>query len=905
MIGNKLQHYTITAKIGEGGMGEVYRAEDSKLGREVAIKVLPADTAKDPERLRRFDQEARAASALNHPNILTVYDLGTEGDAPFIVMELLEGESLRARLARETLPVQKVIEIAVQIARGLAAAHERGIVHRDLKPENVFLTNDGHVKILDFGLAKLRPDAGTLGENDGDTAETATGPGVILGTAGYMAPEQVRGEVADHRTDLFAFGAILYEMLAGQRAFSGDTSIETLNAILKNSPDEFDAAGRGVPPSLQRTVQRCLEKRPEDRFQSSRDLAFDLETIEKTSSSHTAGLSGLGGAPDRMTKRERRWMLAAAVLGAAFVGLAAALILGGGAPQTTRGPIRFEVPPPPDTLFTSPELGGAAVLSPDGRTLLFVSKSGGASSTRLWVRPLDAVDSREVPGTEGAEYPFWSPDSRIIAFFADGALKRVELAGGPPQTICEAPTGRGGSWGADGTIVFAPVASGALSRVAADGFGEPQPLTELDQSRGEISHRFPAFLEGDRRFLYLAKAVANENEGIYLGSLDGEPARLLVPGPFNGVQAPPNFILYPREGALVARELDPRSAELEGEQMLVAPALNLATLSRGYATFSAARGGVLAYQTGEARTVVETRLVWMDREGNEIGLTSPPGSAYGDPAVSPDGTQIVANFEVEGLGTQDLSLIDVATGHVSRLTFDQTDEWCPVWSPDGREIAYGCGSGGSSETICVKAASGAGEARVVLDHDRAARPTDWSADGRFIIFESGPRASGRDLWVLPVEAGGFGAPFPFVATEADEYMGQLSPDGAWMAYVSKESGRPEVYVRPFSEGGGRWQISFDGGTQPRWRGDGKEIFYAGLDQTIVAVPVETGQAGFRTGRAEPLFQVPLLVNSIGTDDFVPSPDGRRFLVAYAIEESGLPTPITVVLDWDAAVTSER
>jgi Tol biopolymer transport system component len=719
-----------------------------------------------------------------------------------------------------------------------------------------------------------------------------------------MAPEQVRGEVADHRTDLFAFGAILYEMLTGQRAFRGDSSIETLNAILKDAPEDLSASGRAAPPALGRIVHRCLEKRPEDRFQSSRDLAFDLETLEKTSSSQSVGVSALGGAPAPRSRREKLWMGAAAVLGLLAAGLAAGLVITSGSPVAERAPVRFQIHPPPDALFTSPEIGGAVALSPDGRNLLFVvTRTGGA--TELWMRPLDEVEARQVPGTEGAQYPFWSPDSRSIGFFADGHLKRVDLLGSPPQTVCAAPSGRGGSWGSDDIIIFAAEAGGPLSRVPANGLSPPEPLTALDASRGESSHRFPAFYGEGRRFMFLAKASGPENEGVFVGSLDGDPPRLLVPGPFNAVHAPPEFVLYSREGALVARSLDDRSVELEGDQVLVAPSLTRATRSRGYASFSAARGGVLAYQPGGATGITDTHMGWVDRDGREVGTVYPPGTAFRDQALSPDGTLIAVNAEDEETGTHDLYIVDAATGHATRLTFEPTHEWLPVWSPDGQQIAYGSTQGEGAEKVCVKPSSGAGETRILFAPDQGARPNDWSADGSYIVCEVGSTAVDRDLWVLPVDGTDAGDPFPFLETEADEFMGQLSPDGKWMAYASKESGRTEIYVRPFPSGGGKWQISTEGATQPRWRADGKELYFLGLDQTVVAVPIESGRPGFRTGRSEKLFHAPLLANAVGTDEYVPSSDGQRFLIAYSIEEAGLSTPITVVLDWQEALKRAR
>ena len=632
-------------------MGEVYRARDPRLGRDVAIRVLPAAFNADPERLRRFEQEARAAATLNHPNILAVHDIGTHDGAPYIVSELLDGETLRARLSKgpgrstdtpgsgshataapagsSGLSVRKALDYAVQIVRGLAAAHEKGIVHRDLKPDNVFTTTDGHVKILDFGLAKLTEIQPPLaGVSQLATTPPGTQPGLLLGTMGYMAPEQVRGQAVEHRADIFAFGAILYEMLSGQRAFAGATSADTLTAILEKDAPELPTTERHIPSGLTRIVDRCLEKNPAARFQSTHDLGFALEAIDTQSAASPGPARAGTGAV-----RERAWMLVAATsLVVAIVAVAMWLSSrhGGVEPIVTR----LDVVTPPTTEPLS------FALSPDGRQLVFVAN--GEKGPQLWLRALDQVTAQPLASTDGATYPFWSPDSRAIGFLADDKLKRLNLSGGTPQTLTEAPAGRGGTWNRDGVIVFSPATTNGLQRVSATG-GQPAEVTRL--AGGHVSHRWPHFLPDGRHFLFTSALGPHETIGVYIGSLDGgEPTRI----PAVEVEAAyvaPGYLLWVSQDVLVARRFDPASGTMSGEPVQVAQSFPENTSRRG--GFSVSDSGVLAHRTGTANL---RQLVWVDRAGKAQGVVgSPDDAALAIVELAPDGRHVAVYKLFKGL----------------------------------------------------------------------------------------------------------------------------------------------------------------------------------------------------------------------------------------------------------------
>jgi len=669
--GDRLGPYEIISSLGAGGMGEVYRAKDPRLGRDVAIKVLPAEFSVDFDRLRRFEQEARAAAALNHPNILAVHDIGQHDEAPYIVSELLEGETLRERLRGGALPVRKAVEYAVQIAHGLAAAHEKGITHRDLKPENVFVTTEGRSKILDFGLAKLtQAEPAFAAMSQSPTTPPNTLPGVVLGTIGYMAPEQVRGLQADHRADIFAFGAILYEMLSGQRAFRGETAMDAMTAILKEDPPDLPTADRHVPPALPRIVGRCLEKNPTARFQTATDLAFALEALSSPSERVDVS-AAVAASPARRSRERLAWTLLATA-GLTIVALSIPAILHLRERPVANLEVRLELTTP----ATRQPLHFA--ISPDGRRLVFVASGDGGQ--RLWQRPLDAVTALPLEGTEGAEHPFWSPDSRAIGFFASGKLKRMDIAGGPPQIVADAPNGRGGAWNRDGTILFAPTGASGLVRVPASG-GEALPVTKLDPPR-HFSHRLPQFLPDGRRFLFFAKGTP-EGQGIYLGSLDGTDTRRLTSAEAFGAYVEPGALVFLQQSTLVVRRLDVAGGLFTGDPMTVADRVSYdANFNLG--GFSVSAVGRLAYRAGGSE---RRQLTWFDRTGKVVGTAGEPdANALLSPALSPDARRIVVTRTVQG--DQDMWVIDVQRGGATRFhrRSGQRQQWSLVAGRDSYRL---------------------------------------------------------------------------------------------------------------------------------------------------------------------------------------------------------------------------
>ena len=879
--GTRLGRYEIRSKIGEGGMGEVYRAFDPSIHREVAIKVLPLGLAADAARLRRFEQEACAAGALNHPNILIIHHVDTHDGAPYIVSELLEGETLRHRMSGAALAQRRVIDYATQIAQGLAAAHEKGIVHRDLKPANIFITKDGRVKILDFGIAKLTQPDGNQSQTEIPTRRVDTDPGVVMGTVGYMSPEQVKGRAVDHRSDIFSFGAILYEMLSGRRAFHGESAAETMSAILKEDPPDLSETNQNISPALERLVNRCLEKNPEGRFHSASDLAFALEALTGSSAASGQTMAMPAIAPRWMKPRELIAWIAVAVLGAILFSIALrqrALV--------DVHTFRFTIPMPNRTTF------GSIAISPDGRRLAFVGHDV-SGKRRLWVQPLDSLTAQPLPETEGATYDFWSPDNRFIAFFADGKLKKIDTAGGPPQTIASAPTFVGGTCNRDGVIVFAPRANDGLYRVLATG-GEVTALTTLDKAR-EISHRWPQFLPDGRHFIYLSRQI--EKSGIYVRSLDSNQPKRILDTDFSAMYAPPGYLLFVRGSALMAQPFDAGKLELNGDAFPVADQVGLNTASH-VSHFTVSESGVLVYDNGGE--VANAQLAWYDRTGKQIGTVGSPGGEYSI-WLSPDEKRVAVERLEKGSG--DIWLIDIARTTSARFTFDPAWDLAPVWSPDGNTIVFASSRPGAPN-LYAKPASGSSNEELLLQNNQVKIPTDWSADGKFILYREINAKGKFDLWVLPLE--GDKTPKPFLQDDFDKGGGKFSPDGKWIAYSSDEAGPYQVYVRPFPGPGGQYQVSASGGSNPRWRRDGKELFYLGPDGKLMAVEVKAG-ATFETGAAKPLFDAHVR-GWLGTggggpglsarDNYAVSRDGQRFLI-NSLTDVSAPSPITVVLNWTA------
>ncbi len=723
--GVRLGAYEILAPLGAGGMGEVYRARDTRVGREVAVKILPSEFSADPERLTRFEQEARASAALNHPNILALFDVGQHDGCPFIVSELLEGETLRERLSGGPIPVRKAIDFAIQMAQGLAAAHEKGIVHRDLKPENVFITSDGRAKILDFGLAKLtQPEPALSGISVLPTTPPQTTPGVVLGTIGYMSPEQVRGHNADHRSDIFALGALLYEMLSGKRAFGGDTQMDAMSSILKEDPPDLPSTGeRPTPPALARIVDRCLEKNPVARFQSTRDLAFALEGL----SSHSGAAVAVSS---EAASNARRWVAPVVAIICAVGVLAALPIVVSHLRETPSAPavVRFTVEPSEGTVFSGgPNPGNAyrpaQAVSPDGRHMAFLATKPGGTNL-LWIRSFDSLTARPLTGTEGANYPFWSSDGKFIGFFAEGKLKTIELAGGPPRTLCSAPAGEGGSWNASGVIIFAASTTGQISKVAESG-GEPTPITNLDTAK-DRSHKFPHFLPDGRRFIFFAQP-SNE---VRLGSLDSAESTRLLNADSKAMYSPPGYLLFVREERVMAQPFDASRGELQGDPVPVAENV-VANPGNGRTSLSVSESGVLTYRSGTA--LASSQLVWFDRSGTQLSVLGEIGR-YTDLAISPDGGRALISSSGGMTDPPDIWTFDIKRGLRTKFTLHPALDFQPIWSPDGERVVFSSVRGGSGYDLYVKRSSGTEPEEILFDDDQSKYAFSWSPDGQFILL---------------------------------------------------------------------------------------------------------------------------------------------------------------------------
>ena len=870
-------------------MGEVYRARDSRLGRDIAIKVLPVSFSGDPERLRRFELEACAASELNHANILAIYDIGTHDGISYIVSELLEGETLRDRLEASVIPTRKAIDYALQLARGLAAAHGKRIVHRDLKPENIFITGDGTVKILDFGLARRTGPPGADGaESEAPTMRPNTDPGAVLGTVGYMSPEQVQGRAADHRADIFSFGVILYEMLSGTRAFRGESAVETMNAILKENPPDLSETNKVIAPALERVVCRCLEKKPDERFQSASDLAFAIEALSgSTVNSQQTATDAVPVSPQtRATQWRGRLPWLVAGLATLVAALAVALPFLRRAPVAESRAVRFTIAAP-ENMFQI----GPPILSPDGSRVVFrLSAPGGKD--RLWVRPLDSTDAQPLAGTEDSGQPFWSPDGRAVAFFTpSGDLKKVELSGGPAQTLAEAQGNAGGAWSRDGVIIFTKRgATGGLHRIPATG-GEAVPVTTLDEARKETGHAWPHFLPDGRHFLFLARNSQRENSAIYVGALDSKETKRLVSVDSSMAYAPPGYLLYVRDNTLMAQTFDADRLELAGEPFPVVKEV-ISNQGNARGMFSVSAGGVLAYRTG---TVIDTKLLWFDRDGKQLEIIDNQPARGFTHRLSPDEKRVaIDRADPQTQGTTDIWLLELARGSSTRFTFEAADEGSPVWSPDGGSVAFYSDRDGS-HGIYRKPASGTGEGEALVSSADMKFVNDWSPDGRFILYQQFSQQMNWDLWLLPLD--GERQPKPLLQTNFVEGQGRFSPDGKWFAYTSTESGQWQVYVRNFPDAGGKWMVSTDGGAQPNWRGDGRELFYVAPDRNMMAVEVKGDSAMFEAGVPRPLFEMRSLGGFPGGGNDV-TRDGKRFLVNMPAQEEN-PRPITIVLNWTA------
>jgi Tol biopolymer transport system component len=896
--GARLGPYEVLAPLGAGGMGEVYRARDTKLNRDVALKILSDAFASDPDRLARFTREAQTLASLNHPHIAAIYGIEESHGIRALVMELVEGEDLSKRIARGAMPTDEALAIAKQIADALEAAHEQGIIHRDLKPANIKVRPDGTVKVLDFGLAKaLDPTAASSVNitNSPTLSLQATQAGIILGTAAYMSPEQARGKPVDKRADIWAFGVVLYEMLTGQRLFEGETVSDTLIEVATKEPD-WDR----VPAKVRRLLRRCLEKDPKRRLRDIGDVDSLLDDAPPESIQ--------AGSPPHAWWRQGGWMAAAAVFGIALAALA--FIHFREKPPVT-DVVRFQVPAPEKTSFAA-----GAALSPDGHRIAF-GATGQDGRTVLWVHSLDSLESQPLAGTEGVIFnPFWSPDSRFIAFGVSGKLKKVEASGGPPQTVCDlAGAYREGAWSREGVIVFGVLGQGlGLMRVSEAG-GAASPLTTLDASRQEVLHVAPSFLPDGRHFVYYRSSTAVEKSGLYLGSLDATPeqqgARRLVATTSTAAYAPSSdpalgHVLFVREGSLMAQAFDARRLELAGEAVPIAEDLP----NSGPAFFSVSTTGALAYRTGVSIAGnPTTQLTWFDRGGKVLGTVGEPGQ-YDTVALSPNGTQVAvsrndpqAASRGGARGHTDIWLHEFSRARPTRFTFDPGLDNMAVWSPDGSRILFASTRDGV-RNLYEKVSSGMGNDEPLLQSQEAKYPHDWSRDGRFLVYSVVVGAK-AELWVLP-RTGDDRKPQPYLQTASFASQARFSPDSRWIAYTQADlSGQNEVYVRPFPAAPGQWIVSKGGGAQPRWRRDGKELFYVSPDSKLMSVEVATASGTFQAGIPNTLFAAPIRGGGANFEvtRYDVTANGQKFLINTlpATATSAPSSPITVVLNWTAGL----
>jgi len=907
MIGTTISHYKILQKIGEGGMGVVYKAHDTKLDRDVALKFLPLELTKDSNARERFIHEAKAASALSHPNVCTIHDIQEHENQMFIVMDLVDGQTLRDAVGafHETpLQLKRAIDIGIQVADGLAAAHEKGIVHRDIKPENIMIRKDGIAQIMDFGLAKLRGNVTRL-----------TKEGSTVGTAGYMSPEQVQGEDADHRSDIFSFGVLLYELLTGQLPFRGVHETALAYEIVNVDPPPMSSIKPEIDPNLDAIVLECLEKDPRERTQSIAQVALDLKRYKRESSRQRvsrvtaartitkppAGYSQAktaakpaGGSP------RLAWIVAASFF---FICAATFGVLYFKRPSTEVQTVNSYILPPDKLMFATQSSGvgeGHLALSPDGSMLAFVAADS-SGKTHLMVRAFNTLNAKDLPTTEGVFYPFWSPDNRYIGFFQSGKMKKIEASGGPSVTICDASDGRGGSWNQDGVIIFSPNAAAPIYQVPAAG-GTVTAVTKLDTSRRESSHRWSHFLPDGKHFLYFSRysfgGVEREEDACVVASLDGKVNKRLMSAKGNVVYAS-GYLIYLRERTLMAQPFDVDKLEISSDAIPIAESVEY-NLGFNRAVFSVSQNGMLVYQASSIQSGFQ--LEWFDRLGKSLGKIAEP-AVYSAVAISPDGKKLA--FDVNRSQNMDIWIYDIARGLPIRFTFDPFADQYPVWSPDGSHIVFSSDRRGYLD-LYQKTTSGAGVEEILLQSLDQKFPLDWSTDGKFIAYAAYESKGMGDLWILPLA--GDRKPFSFLQTEFEEYLCQFSPDMRWVSYGSNESGSWELYVRPFigedrkpiMNQTRKWQVSTNGISPNylcRWNKNGKEIFYFTNDNKMMVAEIKASGSTFDVGAVQPLFEVKMK----GIVSFYDvTADGQKFLMGIQVSGQSVHA-LTLVTNWDAGL----
>ena len=909
--GTRFGPYEIVSPLGAGGMGEVYRARDTALNRDVAVKVLPESFAKDPNRLARFRREAQNLAAVNHPHIAQIFSLETHNDSNgreqscIIVMELVEGEDLSQVIARGPLPPQEAFVIAQQIAEALSAAHEQAIVHRDLKPANIRRRTDGTVKVLDFGLAKTAgpPDTTNHAMNSAPTltVPAETMHGMILGTASYMSPEQAGGKTADRRSDLWAFGVILFEMLSGQRLFTGETVTEVLASVLKSDPDWGLLPGN-IPAAIRKLLHRCLEKDRRRRLDSAADARLEIEDALTQQPDHTGLATAKTGRPGLV--RRALPLVAALMLGATAAGMVAWRTRRVEAPSAPRVDASLVVPADLTIGGPATAVSPARILSvsPDGSHLAFTAAPRGGRLS-IWIRPLDSLVARPLAGTEGAQYPFWSPDGRFLAFWSDGKLWRAELSGGTPTVICEiGPNITGGTWNRDDVILFGLNTPGVIQRVSASG-GSPQPATTLDVTKGETRHFAPWFLPDGEHFLFLALGSRDGGEsapnGVFAASL-GSTARVRILSGGSNVQYAQGALFFLREKTLFAQHFDVERLTLEGDPIHIADGIQIGGPGGTRGAFSVSASGVLAYlgQPGIGLTT-DMQLTWFDRETKVQTKLGEPAGYYGDLELAPNDTRALAGLTTITAGSSSVWSIDTRDG--TRVPFSFEAGRNPIWAPDESRAVYShLSEDGQHADIVEKLANGTGPSHPVLEQEGVSFATSWSRDGRALLFQRRSGKLGSEYDIATVSMTGDRKSAAWLATPFSEHSARFSPDARWVAYVSNESGREEVYVGSFPQTGAKWRVSINGGSHPRWNPNGTELFFLAPDSTLMVSAVDGIGAAFKSQPAQPLF---VTYAPMERTPYSVSADGKRILLLTFANDAAT-SSITVVVNWASRFQSE-
>lgn len=901
MIGKTISHYKIIEKLGEGGMGIVYKAHDTRLDRTVALKFLPQNVSPSDEDKTRFIQEAKAAATLNHQNICTIHDIQEHENQLFIVMEYIDGQTLRDRTELQKdapISLRQAIDIGIQISEGLAAAHENGIIHRDIKPENIMLKKDGRVVVMDFGLAKLRVNGVSRLTKEGST----------VGTMGYMAPEQVQGLDVDHRADIFSLGVILYELFAGEAPFKGAHETAMAYEIVNVDPSPLTNLKPDIDPELDRIVLECIDKDKDERYQSAREVAKDLkrfkresgrQKVSRISTAHPVQRSQSGemqavsaeqtdykDASSRAVFNYRKSIPVLSLLGLLVLVSAIFLFL----QMTSKKPevlrSSFYVHALESWQYSSFG-GGHIAVSPDGRTTAFIAE-GSDGVRHLWIRPLEDLSSRMLPGTDGAMFPFWSPDNRFIGFFADGKLKIIDITGGRPLTICDAANGRGGSWNQYGEIIFTSQAASAIYRVP-DAGGIPEQLTSIDDQPAGVGHRWPVFLPDGKHFLYLWGNI--DERDLYVASLDLKVNKRLLQNSSNVIYSD-GRIFYIRESMLMGQPFNTKKLEFTGPPNLVAENI---FYNSGFAkgAFSFSQNGVLVYQSGQS--VEGAALNWYDENGNMLKTLAT--GRYIDTHISPDGKQLAVEFTAPETQNRDIWIYDLEREFKSRFTFSPGIDRMPRWSPDGKQIAFSSNRNGTFD-IFIKESGGASEEELIFEHESDLYISDWSRDGKFILINALEQATNLwSIWVLPIDESL--EAYQFLASEFSEFTARFSPDNRWVVYVSDISGRTEIYMRPFSGPGAVRQISTSGGADPVWSPDGSEIYFVDLANNLKAARIRTIDDRVEVVSVRDLFSTNK-VNLFSNALYDITPDGQRFIIVSTGGQAES-LPLTFVVNWDGEV----